>query len=170
MSKTLKDAFFVVVGGGIGASCAGVAEYCMTGGTSGWVPLLAGLIGVAGSFIFLLSHSWLTSKQTNETETLFIALGGDINEFLQAINMYLDDDDPSPFQPPRNWASMKSQAIGLTRMLDRLDIPHPPPFKPDDILLEEICQWHEYLSHLVPMAEAGELKQAREIIVENDTA
>ena len=170
MLKPRKEMLIVVGTGAVGALCAGVAEYLMTGGMSGWVPLWAGLVGVAGSLIFLLSYSWLTSKQTNETETLFIALGGDINEFLHAINTCLDNDDQSPFQLPKNWASMKSQAIGLTRMLDRLNIPHPPPFKPDDILLEEICQWHEYLSHLVPMAEAGELTQAREIIIENDTA
>ena len=64
------------------------------------------------------------------------------------------------FRIPRNWAHIKSQAISLARMLDRLNIPHPPSFKQNDFLLEEIFQWHEYLSHLSPMAKIGDLKSA----------
>ena len=99
----------------------------------------------------------------------FRNLSGDINEFLSNINAHLDDPEGGFMAIPRNWASMQSQAISLTRRLDRLNVPHPPPFKPDDVLLEEICQWHEYLPHLKTMAEVGDLKSARQIVIESST-
>ena len=58
-----KEAFIVCISGAASALGAGIWEYLMTDGTSGWVPLWAGLFGVMCSIIVMvLTRSWWKSK------------------------------------------------------------------------------------------------------------
>ena len=58
-----KEALIVGITGAASALGAGIWEYHMTDGTSGWVPLWAGLFGVTCSIVVMvLTRSWWKSK------------------------------------------------------------------------------------------------------------
>ena len=94
----------------------------------------------------------------------FQALSGDLHACLEAVTRFVEEQPSRPVGDPGAWIALRTRLVALAVELEALDfalplpfLPHPPLPRADKIVLADLVRWRDYLTHLAPRAERGDV-------------
>ena len=98
----------------------------------------------------------------------FQALSGDLHACLEAVTGFVEEQPSRPVGDPGAWIALRARLVALAVELEALDfalplpfLPHPPLPRADKIVLADLVRWRDYLTHLAPRAERGDVMGLR---------
>ena len=148
---------------------AGVLEYLMTGGTSGWIPLIAGLAGIplgslAAAPIIAIVHRVRLWDKSSLNRKQGRGLGDEQKKeiLIRSLNvlrytlrvMCVEKSKPMSFALCEDAADVKKHLLAMGIK------------SPDIVSIGKQCPltWHMFLTQVIPALELGDLEHARSAI------